>query len=130
MYDALDRSGILGSLFTASDTASKLPFGQYGLRGSMSWLAGDRDRSDPRKVQDVGLGGVLLGPGAGLVEDAVHSGRVLSKAASGGEISRGDLQRFQHLVPFNSVPGIQQSLNAVKELSATALGIPPEQTRH
>jgi hypothetical protein len=130
MYDALDRSGILGSLFSASDTASKLPFGDYGLRGSMAWLAGDRDRSDPRKVRDVRLGGVLLGPGAGLVEDAVHSGRALSKAVSGGEISRGDLRRFQHLVPFNSVPGIQAALNAVKELSATALGVPPEPTRH
>ena len=130
MYDALDRSGILGSLFTASDTASKLPFGQFGLRGSMAWLAGDRDRSDPRKVRDIGLGGVLLGPGAGLVGDAVHSGRALSKAVSGGEISRGDLRRFQDTLPFHAVPGLQQALNAVKELSATALGVPPEVTRH
>jgi hypothetical protein len=131
LYDALDRSGIAGSLFTASNTFSKLPFGQqFSLRSGMQWLAGDATRSDPRKVQDIGLGGVLLGPGAGLVEDAVHSGRTLSKVVSGGEISRGDLQRFQHVLPFNSAPGIQQALSAVKELSATALGVPPEQTPH
>jgi len=130
MYDALDRSGVLGSLFTASNTASKLPFGQFGLRGSMAWLAGDRDRSDPRKVQDIGLGGVLLGPTAGIVEDAVHSGRALSKAVSGGEISRGDLRRFQNLLPYHAVPGIQQSLNAIRDFSASAMGAPPEVTRH
>ncbi|MFT3732851.1 MAG: hypothetical protein QM780_15760 [Hyphomicrobium sp.] len=130
MYDALDRSGIMGSLFTASNTASKLPFGQFSLRGGMSWLAGDADRSDPRKVQDIGLGGVLLGPTAGMAEDAVHSGRTLSKAVSGGEISRSDLRRFQNLLPYHAVPGIQQSLNAIADFSASAMGAPPEPTRH
>lgn len=33
MYDALDRFGIMGSLFTASNTVGKLSNGQYTIRG-------------------------------------------------------------------------------------------------
>ncbi|MBS0626063.1 MAG: hypothetical protein JSS32_08445, partial [Verrucomicrobia bacterium] len=130
MYDALDRSGIMGSLFTASNTVGKLSNGQYSLRGGTAWLAGDADRTEARKVRDVGLGGALLGPAAGLGEDVVKTLQAGARYADGGTITRSDLRRFQHLVPFNSVPGIQSAFNAISDYSATAMGAPPEVTRH
>jgi hypothetical protein len=130
MYDALDRSGIMGSLFTASNTVGKLSNGQYSLRGGTAWLAGDRDRTEARKVRDIGLGGTLLGPTAGMAEDVAKTLQAGARYADGGTITRSDLRRFQRLLPYNSVPGIQQSLNAVADFSATAMGAPSEATRH
>lgn len=130
MYDALDRSGIMGSLFTASNTFGKLSNGQYSLRGGTAWLAGDRDRTEARKVRDIGLGGTLLGPTAGMAEDVAKTLQAGARYADGGTITRSDLRRFQHLVPYAAVPGIQQSLNAVADFSARAMGAPPEITRH
>lgn len=131
MYDALDRSGILGSLFTASNTAGKLSNGQYSLRGGMAWLSGDADRTEARKVRDIGLGGALLGPTAGMAEDVAKTLQAGARYADGGTITRSDLRRFQHLLPYNSVPGIQSALNAISDFSATSMGAPPEDaTRH
>jgi hypothetical protein len=130
MYDALDRSGILGSLFTASNSFGKLSNGQFSLRGGMAWLSGDADRTEARKVRDIGLGGALLGPAAGMAEDVVKTVQAGARYADGGTITRSDLRRFQHLMPYNSVPGIQQALNAVSDFSASAMGASPEPKRH
>ncbi|MBA2125866.1 hypothetical protein DLM45_06470 [Hyphomicrobium methylovorum] len=130
MYDALDRSGIMGSLFTASNTVGKLSNGQYSIRGGTQWLAGDAERSEARKVRDIGLGGTLLGPAAGMAEDATKVVQSAARYAGGGTITRSDLRRFQNLTPYHAVPGIQNALNAVRELSATGMGLPPEETRH
>lgn len=129
-YDALDRSGIMGSLFTASNTVGKLSNGQYSLRGGLAWLSGDADRTEARKVRDIGLGGALLGPTAGMAEDVAKTLQAGARYADGGTITRSDLRRFQNLLPYHAVPGIQQALNAVSDLSASAMGATPELTRH
>ncbi len=130
MYDALDRSGIMGSLFTASNTVGKLSNGVYSIRGGTAWLAGDADHTEARKVRDVGLGGALLGPAVGMAEDVAKTLQAGARYADGGTITRSDLRRFQNLLPYHAVPGIQQALNAISDYSATAMGAPSEVTRH
>lgn len=126
MYDAIDRAGFMGSLFNASNTAGKFTNGVFSIRGGTQWLAGDKDPGDARKVRDIGLGGALLGPAAGMAEDTVKVGQAVGKAATGGTPSRADLRRFQNLLPYHAVPGIQQALNAANDVAAGAFGLPPE----
>lgn len=129
MYDAIDRAGFMGSLFGASNTAGKFTNGQFSIRGGAQWLAGDKERGEARKVRDIGLGGAVFGPAAGIAEDLVKTGQAAGKVLGGGDLNRADLRRFQNTLPYHAVPGIQQGLNLVRELSETALGIPPEAPR-
>jgi hypothetical protein len=129
MYDAIDRAGVMGSVFGASNTAGKFSNGQFSIRGGTQWLTGDKDRGEARKVRDIGLGGAVLGPVAGIAEDLVKLGQAAGKVAGGGDLNRADIRRFQNTVPYHAVPGIQQALNALNGLSASALGLPPEAKR-
>lgn len=126
-YDAIDRAGFMGSLFSASNTFGRLSNGTFSIRGGAQWLAGDKNRADARKMRDVSLGGALLGPTAGMAQDLTMAfGVVPMKVAAGGSLTRHDLNRYQNLLPFHAVPGIQQALNELKDLTAAGIGLPPE----
>lgn len=118
LYNALDRTGIFGVVFEASNMAEKL--GLPNIRGGMSMAAGDDTggRRESARFSNRHWSEATLGPTVGLLGDVVSVGGVLTGMAdsyiSSGEapnFNRSDFRKAKRLMPMQNAPIIQQFIN-------------------
>lgn len=124
MYDAVDRTGVLGALFDVSNTVGKATGGVVSIRSAAGALAGDKRVSDASKVRNVNPLGALAGPAVGLAADVYETGVALPlRLAGGGNVTYADINRAKSLLPFQAVPVLQQGLNWMRDEAAERYGV-------
>lgn len=131
MYDAVDRSSLLGALFDVSNTVGKATGGVVSIRSGMGALAGDKVQSDASRMRNINPLGALAGPAVGLAADVFETGVALPlRLSAGADLTYADIRRAQNLLPFHASPVFQSGLNWLRDDFAERHGIespPPRQ---
>lgn len=108
--EGLDKSGILAipmELANAAEKATgfnpiKTPIKAFDEKGSIS-----------QKNQNKSLIGAIAGPTAGLIDDASNVAGLPQKLINGEDVTQGQKNAAERLLPFNSYLGIRQMLRYV-----------------
>ncbi len=108
--EGLDRAGVFSVPVEVSNMIEKA-VGVNPIKSPMK--AFDKGDSVSQKNQNRNELGSLLGPGAGLVQDALRVAAIPAKVAAGGDVGKGDKTAIKNVIPFNSYMGARQLLNYV-----------------
>ena len=113
--EGIDRSGLLGWLYDTQNIVEKVTGGRVGLRaltgGEVSSRYVDRDITD-----------AIAGPSIGMVGDIARTGRMLTDAAVGDDVSRSDVRAARRLVPFQNVFYLRWLFDKAQEGAEEAFG--------
>lgn len=108
--EGLDRSGVLSVPMELANIFEKAA-GVNPLKSPLK--AFDTGAGISQKLQNRNLTGSIAGPSAGLLEDAATTLGIPNRALSGEEITKGQWNAFERVLPFNSYLGIRQMLRYV-----------------
>lgn len=108
--EGLDRSGVLSVPMELANIFEKAA-GVNPLKSPLK--AFDTGAGISQKLQNRNLTGSIAGPSAGLIEDAATTLGIPNRALSGEEITKGQWNAFERVLPFNSYLGIRQMLRYV-----------------
>ena len=118
LYNSLDRSGLFGPIFEASNIFEKLNL--PNIRGGMSLIAGDDrgGRNEAARFTNRHWTEALGGPTVGLIGDVARTTGFASQGLGSvfgitepPDFNRSDFKRARRIVPFQNVPVIQQIIS-------------------
>lgn len=108
--EGLDRSGVLSIPMEIANTFERAT-GLNPIKSPMKMF--DEDSAQSQKMQNRNEVGALLGPSAGLAQDIMNAGGIPKRVAEGEEITQGQKNAAERLLPFNSYAGMRQLLRYV-----------------
>ncbi len=108
--EGLDMSGIFAVLMELANMAEKAT-GFNPVKTPMK--AFDEGAAISQKNQNRTLAGSVLGPTFGMVNDIGTVAGLPNKVISGDEVTQGDKNAAERLMPFNSYVGVRQMLRYV-----------------
>jgi hypothetical protein len=107
LAEGLDRSGVFSVPMELANTFEKAT----GLNPVKTPLkAFDEGSAQSQRMQNRSLMGAIAGPSMGLVDDAGNVLGIPKKLVQGEEITRGQKNAAERLLPFNSYVGMRQLL--------------------
>lgn len=108
--EGLDRSGVFSVPMELANTFEKAT----GLNPVKTPLkAFDEGSAQSQRMQNRSLMGAIAGPSMGLVDDAGSVLGIPKKVVQGEEVTRGQKNAAERLLPFNSYVGMRQMLRYV-----------------
>jgi hypothetical protein len=108
--EGLDKSGILAIPMELSNTLEKAA-GFNPIKTPMK--AFDQGGSISQKNQNRNLMGSMVGPTGGLIEDVGNVAGIPKKIIDGEEVSQGQKNAAERLLPFNSYFGLRSILRYI-----------------
>jgi hypothetical protein len=108
--EGLDRSGIFAVPMELANTFEKAT-GFNPIKTPIK--AGDEGSAISQKMQNRSLIGSVIGPSAGLVDDATTVMGLPKKMIDGEEVTQAQKNAAERLLPFNSYLGLRQFLRYV-----------------
>lgn len=131
LYEALDRSGAMGPIFSEwANSVDKLSGGYVSMRNTMGFAAKDKkvveDKGGSARNKNKSPLEVVLGPSAGLPGDILSTAQMAGKLFSyearklygmptphgvDPRVTRQDVQTLRRVIPFQNAPILQQVLN-------------------
>lgn len=110
LSEGLDRSGVFSVPMELANTFEKAT----GLNPVKTPLkAFDEGSAQSQRMQNRSLMGAIAGPSMGLVDDAGNVLGIPNKLRQGEEVTRGQKNAAERLLPFNSYVGMRQLLRYV-----------------
>ncbi|WP_398469660.1 hypothetical protein [Tardiphaga sp.] len=108
--EGLDKAGIFAIPMEIANTFEKAT-GFNPIKSPIK--AADEGAAISQKNQNRSLIGTVVGPSAGLVDDATQVLGVPKKIIDGEEVTQGQKNAAERLLPFNSYAGIRQMLRYI-----------------
>ena len=106
--EGLDRSGVFSVPMEIANTFEKFSGGVNPLKSP--FRAMDDTSQISQKNQNRSGVGSLLGPTLGMGEDLMSAGSIPMKLAQGEDVTKGQYNAAERLLPFNSYAGIRQMM--------------------
>jgi GNAT superfamily N-acetyltransferase len=108
--EGLDRSGIFAIPMEIANTFEKIT-GFNMIKSPIK--AGDQGALGSQKAQNRSEVGAFLGPTAGLADDALSAAAIPRQIIKGKEVTQGQKNSLERLMPFNSYLGLRQLIRYV-----------------
>jgi hypothetical protein len=108
--EGLDRSGVLAVPMELANTFEKFT-GVNPIKSPMKM--GDQGDALSQKNQNRNEIGSMLGPTVGLAQDAITAAAIPKRLASGEDVTQGQKNAAERLLPFNSYAGLRQMLRYI-----------------
>lgn len=108
--EGFDKAGIFAVPVELANMAEKAT-GFNPIKTPMK--AFDEGSAISQKNQNRSLTGSLVGPSAGLIDDATTLAGVPQKMMKGDDVTQAQKNAMERLLPYNSYPGIRQMLRYV-----------------
>jgi hypothetical protein len=108
--EGLDRSGVLAVPMELANTFEKFT-GVNPIKSPMKM--GDQGDALSQKNQNRNEIGSMLGPTVGLAQDAITAAAIPKRVAAGEDVTQGQKNAAERLLPFNSYAGLRQMLRYI-----------------